>query len=120
MFVLKYLVMVMAAVFLATGSAAEETWPVQQEYKGEAQMELYGGKTGNVPFPHHAHQRAMADCKICHELFPQEKGAVETLKKEGQLKPKLVMKTCQRCHRKIKKSGEKSGPIGCKDCHSIR
>lgn len=120
MFLLKYLGILMATLFLATGSTAEESWPMQQENKGEAQMVISGGKTGNVPFPHHAHQRSLADCKPCHELFPQEKGAVEKLKADGRLKKKSVMKTCQSCHRKIKKTGEKSGPIGCKDCHSIQ
>jgi cytochrome c7-like protein len=120
MFLLNYLAVLLAALFFATGSAATENWPIQQENKGEAQMVLSGGKTGNVPFPHHAHLGTLTDCKPCHELFPQENGAIEKLKEKGLLKKKLVMKTCQKCHRKAKKAGEKSGPTGCKDCHRIR
>ena len=120
MFPLKHLTVLVAVLLFATGMAAGVDWPLQMENKGEAQMVIYGGKTGNVPFPHHAHMSATTDCMPCHKLFPQEKDAVEKMKKEGRLKKKLVMKTCQKCHRKTKKAGEKSGPIGCKDCHSIR
>ena len=50
-------------------------YTIQTENKGEAQITLDGGKNGPVPFPHRAHQTALGDCKICHELFPQEAAA---------------------------------------------
>lgn len=88
------------------------------ENKGAATMELEGGNRGKVPFPHHAHQNRLEDCKICHDTFPQEKGVIEKLKKEGKLKPKHVMnKQCTKCHKEKRRAGEKSGPVTCKQCH---
>jgi hypothetical protein len=88
------------------------------ENKGADQMELYGGRSGKVPFPHHQHQTVLEDCAICHEVFPQEKGAIEKLKAEGKLKRKQVMnKLCTACHKQKKRAGEKTGPVSCKDCH---
>ena len=119
---IRRLALLAAAAFLATaaGSAAKEGWSIQTANRGAAQMVLTGGRTGDVPFPHDAHQGAMAECTPCHSLFPQEKGSIERLKAEGGLKPKEVMKDCQKCHRQKKKAGEKSGPVGCKDCHSVK
>ena len=88
------------------------------ENKGAANLELGGGERGKVPFPHHQHQNKLVDCKICHDTFPQQKGAIEKLKEEGKLKPKHVMnKLCTKCHKEKRQAGEKSGPITCKQCH---
>jgi hypothetical protein len=88
------------------------------ENKGADQLELYGGKRGKIPFPHHQHQTVLEDCSICHDIFPQEKGVIEKLKTEGKLKPKQVMnKLCTACHKEKKRAGEKTGPVTCKDCH---
>ena len=88
------------------------------ENKGAADIVLTGGKRGNVPFPHHRHQNELVDCNICHDVFPQQKGAIDRLKQEGSLKPKTVMnKQCTKCHREKRRAGEKSGPITCKQCH---
>ena len=88
------------------------------EDKGAADMVLAGGKRGDVPFPHLTHQEKLVDCNICHAVFPQEKGAIETLKAEGKLKPKQVMnKQCTKCHKDKKRAGEKAGPTTCKSCH---
>ena len=88
------------------------------ENKGAADIQLTGGERGNVPFPHHQHQNKLVDCKICHDDFPQEKGAIDRLKKEGKLKPKQVMnKLCTKCHKEKRQAGEKSGPVTCKECH---
>ena len=57
------------------------------ENKGEDQITIYGGSRGNVPFPHHRHQEALTDCNICHATFPQKKGAIEEMKKSGEIKP---------------------------------
>jgi hypothetical protein len=71
-----------------------------------------------VPFPHAAHQAALGDCSVCHELFPQEAGSIDALKASGDLKKKQVMnKHCTKCHKKMKKEGEKTGPTTCKSCH---
>jgi cytochrome c7-like protein len=113
---------VLLVVFLTAGMAmaAGDKWTIQAEVQGSEMMVLPGGKTGDVPFPHRVHQAAYGDCKPCHELYPQEKGAVAEMKAQGLLKKKAVMKNCQKCHRKIKKAGEKSGPTGCRACHSLK
>jgi hypothetical protein len=88
------------------------------ENKGADQMVLEGGTQGMVPFPHHRHQDALRDCNLCHAVFPQEKGSIEALKAQGLLKKKEVMnKLCTSCHRQKKRTGEKSGPVTCKECH---
>lgn len=87
--------------------------------RGAATLELYGGKTGKVPFPHHDHQQALKDdCQVCHAVFPQKPGAIEELKASGDLAKKFVMnKQCIKCHKAQKKAGEKGGPTSCKKCH---
>jgi len=93
-------------------------WSLAVENKGAEHLQLPGGKRGLVPFPHHQHQDVLVDCKVCHEYFPQEKGVIEKMKAQGQLKSKLVMnKLCTKCHKTKKKAGENSGPTSCKKCH---
>jgi len=93
-------------------------YTVQTDNKGAPQITLYGGKSGPVPFPHAAHQAVLDDCTVCHALFPQETGAIEALKASGELKRKQVMnKHCTKCHKKMKKAGQKTGPTTCKSCH---
>ncbi|MCG8566286.1 MAG: cytochrome c family protein [Desulfobacterales bacterium] len=85
---------------------------------GQAQHTLYGGKSGQVPFPHHQHQSMISDCMTCHAAFPQEAGSLDSLKKQGSLKKKQVMnKTCLKCHRSLKKAGKPTGPTKCNGCH---
>ncbi len=109
-------VLVLVLLIISAGSAYAYT--IQTDNKGAENIELYGGKSGPVPFPHLAHQDALADCKICHELFPQEIGGIEKLKASGQLKKKQIMnKHCTKCHRQLKKEGKITGPITCKACH---
>lgn len=107
-----------AQVLLVSLAVLVAAAAVAVENKGAADMELEGGTRGKVPFPHHQHQTKLVDCKLCHDVFPQEKGVIEKLKKEGKLKPKYVMnKQCTKCHKEKKRAGEKSGPITCKQCH---
>jgi len=88
------------------------------ENRGADQITLHGGSRGDVSFPHHRHQKALEDCKICHDTFPQQAGAIDELKNSGDLKPKQVMnKLCTKCHRDRKQAGETSGPTTCTKCH---
>ena len=108
---------VLALVGLAVVGLAG-AYTIQTEDKGAPQLTLAGGNSGPVPFPHQAHQEALGDCRICHELFPQEAGAIERLKAAGELKQKQIMnKHCTKCHRQYKKDGKKTGPTTCKSCH---
>ena len=85
---------------------------------GAESMLLNGGKRGKIPFPHRTHQDVLKDCKKCHDLFPQEPGVIDRLKKTGGLKKKRVMNTrCVKCHKAMKKTGNKAGPTTCKNCH---
>jgi hypothetical protein len=88
--------------------------------RGPDQIVIDGGKAGNTPFPHHRHQDTLKDCNLCHNLFPQQAGAIEKLKQDGTLRNKQVMKQCQSCHRKMAREGQKTGPTSCKKCHSIK
>lgn len=90
----------------------------QEQNKGAKEMELSGGSKGKVPFPHQKHQETMGDCKVCHDVFPQEAGSIEKSKADGKLKSKEVMnKLCIKCHKDKAKAGEKTGPTSCSKCH---
>jgi len=87
--------------------------------QGATEITLAGGESGVVWFPHQQHQKILGDCNLCHDLFPQESGAIKDQKAEGALKQKQVMnKKCIACHRKFKKAGKASGPVSCKKCHN--
>jgi hypothetical protein len=105
-------------ILLVISTGVAYAYTIQTANKGADQIELYGGKSGPVPFPHLAHQDVVPDCKVCHELFPQEIGAIEKLKASGALQKKQIMnKHCTKCHKKMKKEGQKTGPTTCKTCH---
>ena len=105
-------------ILLVVSSGAAYAYTIQTEDKGAAQIELEGGKSGAVPFPHRVHQEVLGDCKVCHELFPQETGSIEKLKASGELAKKQIMnKHCTKCHKQMKKDGQKTGPTTCKSCH---
>jgi hypothetical protein len=107
---------ILILLIISTGVAYAYT--IQTTNKGAEQIELQGGKSGPVPFPHLVHQDALADCNVCHELFPQEIGAIDKLKASGELQKKQIMnKHCTKCHKKMKKEGQKTGPTTCKSCH---
>ena len=85
---------------------------------GTPELLLEGGSRGKVPFPHRTHQKVLGDCNTCHDLFPREPGAIERLKKAGDLQKKQVMNnSCVKCHKDIKKAGGRSGPTTCSKCH---
>ena len=105
-------------LILTIGFICSVAFAAAVQDKGAQDIELEGSRTGKVPFPHHRHQAALNDCKVCHDIFPQSAGAVEKLKNQGSLKKKHVMnKLCIRCHRDQKRAGEKSGPTTCRGCH---
>jgi hypothetical protein len=88
------------------------------ENKGAETISLNGGKRGLVTFPHHRHQNNLKECQLCHELFPQEKDAIQRLKSEGRLAKKQVMnKLCIKCHKAVDREGKPSGPKTCNKCH---
>ncbi len=86
--------------------------------RGPGQIDIYGGSSGKVPFPHAQHQERIADCNACHSVFPQQTDAIKTLKDEGTLKPKKVMNLqCIKCHKEEKRAGNPYGPLTCTSCH---
>ena len=103
-------------LFVLMGLAAAAA--VGGQNMGGKDMVLKGGKRGDVPFPHGAHQAVLKDCGACHTLFPQEKDAIQTLQTKGDLKKKQVMTQCRNCHKDKGKAGVKTGPTSCKKCHS--
>ena len=113
---LKLLVGFVSIAALIGSAVAADTLATQN--KGAENIEMYGGKRGPVPFPHHQHQAQLGDCQICHSVFPQKIGGIVELKAEGKLKKKYVMnKLCTKCHRETKRAGRKSGPTTCTKCH---
>jgi hypothetical protein len=110
---------ILAAALVA---AAAALWAAaataQAPNPGAADIVLDGGTTGKVPFPHKRHQQALADCTICHSVFPQKAGAIEELKQTGKLPRKLVMnELCTRCHKERQATGKNGGPTACLKCH---
>lgn len=100
-----------AMVWIAGISIAESN-------KGAKEIVIPSGNQGDVKFPHQQHQEALKDCMLCHDLFPQQAGAIQDLKQKGALAQKQVMnKQCVKCHKAKKEAGEKSGPVACKECH---
>ena len=110
---LKYIVSVIIVIGLLVGAHSGLT-----AENSAAEMVLEGGARGKVPFPHRTHQTVLGDCGACHDLFPQEAGAIERLKAAGDLKRKQVMnKSCVKCHKAMKKQGGQAGPTTCSKCH---
>lgn len=88
------------------------------EPRGAERMELFGGSRGAVPFPHALHQERLPDCMVCHDLFDQAPGSIQTLVQDGALRAKQVMNTqCVKCHRAERRAGRSTGPITCSKCH---
>ena len=90
---------------------------VAAQDRGAKEILLSGGKKGDVSFPHSIHQATPVNCDKCHNLFPQKAGSIEKLKANKKLETKQVMRQCRNCHKAKKKTGEKTGPTGCKACH---
>ena len=85
---------------------------------GKEEINIDGGKKGNIDFPHRIHQDTLGDCNICHAVFPKKAGIIKELKTQKKLKKKQVMnKTCLKCHRSMKKAGKETGPTNCSACH---
>ena len=111
-----FLIVISMAVVIAGSTIAVS---LATENQGAENIKLDGGQRGSVSFPHRQHQKNLADCQICHSIFPQEAGAIKKLKAQGALKKKHVMnKLCTKCHREKKKAGQRSGPTTCTKCHN--
>jgi len=104
--------------FLAAGMIMVAAMVPAEQNRGAGDMLLFGGKSGDVPFPHHRHQKVIGNCNTCHAAFPQLSGIIEKLKDMEKLKKMQVMnEQCTRCHREKKNAGETGGPIRCNECH---
>ena len=102
------IVLVAIAVTLASAAAS----------RGPESIEIYGGQSGKVPFPHAQHQNRIKDCNVCHSVFPQEAEAIRRMKEKGALKAKKVMNLqCIKCHKAEKQAGRPYGPVTCNSCH---
>jgi hypothetical protein len=113
---MKRIVGLLVALLLIT--VASMAFCKTEQDKGAKDIELHGGKRGNIAFPHRTHQEKLEDCQICHSVFEQKSGSIQALKSQGKIKKKHVMnKLCTKCHKEKKKAGEKSGPTKCKNCH---
>ena len=88
-----------------------------EQNKGAADIRIFAGDKGDVPFPHLKHQTALVDCNKCHNLFPQTTASIQEYQKNGKLKKKQVMDQCRECHRIMAEAGQKTGPTSCAKCH---
>jgi hypothetical protein len=87
--------------------------------QGPSHIDIFGGQSGKVPFPHIQHQERLKDCNVCHSVFPQATDAIKKMKEQGALKPKKVMNVqCIKCHREEKQAGKPHGPVTCSTCHA--
>lgn len=115
---MRVLLRVVLIPIAAIAIASSVAFSTDEQDKGAENIEMEGGKRGNVPFPHHQHQERLVDCQTCHSVFPQKAGSIEELKAQGKLKKKYVMnKLCTKCHKETKKAGKKTGPTTCAKCH---
>lgn len=111
MFFRAFSVVLFLSAFLAITALSGEN-------RGAEQITLQGGSRGTVSFPHLKHQETLADCTICHTLFPRQAGSIDKLKAEGGLAGKQVMNTlCIKCHRAEQRAGKNTGPTMCSQCH---
>jgi len=86
--------------------------------RGKEEINIDGGKKGNIDFPHRIHQDILGDCNICHAIFPKKPGIIKELKTQKKLKKRQVMnKICLNCHKSMKKAGKETGPTNCSACH---
>lgn len=85
--------------------------------RGKPEINLDGGRKGEVAFPHALHQDTLPDCQICHKAYPQEPGAIQKLMEEKKLKTQQVMRSCIACHKQRKREKLSFGPTSCGDCH---
>ncbi|MBU3947656.1 MAG: cytochrome c family protein [Proteobacteria bacterium] len=105
------LLLLLTVIGLNTAYCADEK--VIKEF-----VEISGGEKGNITFPHEKHQKTLKDCMICHNLFPKKTGVIAEMITDGKLQKKQVMNHCLACHREMKKTGEKTGPTSCFQCHN--
>ncbi len=111
-------ILIISSIIFCVGIFCAEFLYAGAQDTGRENMVLKGGKQGKVNFAHHLHQTIADDCAVCHSAFPQTLDSLEQSKTAGTLKPKQVMnKICLKCHRDLKKAGEKFGPVRCSGCH---
>ncbi len=108
--VILYTIVLAVAVFCSTTYSGENT--------GAAEITISSGKKKSINFPHKTHQTVLKDCSICHDTFPKEQSSISKMIESGSLKKKQVMNKCKKCHKKMKKAGQKTGPTSCGSCHT--
>ncbi len=98
------------AVFCSAAYSGENT--------GATDITISSGKKKSINFPHKTHQTVLKDCSICHAVFPKEQNSIKKMIDSGSLKKKQVMNKCKKCHKTMKKAGQKTGPTSCGSCHT--
>ena len=107
---------ILAGVVLTIGVFCSSVY--SGENVGASDITISAGKKKSVNFPHKTHQTVLEDCSICHATFPKEADSIKKMIDGGSLKKKQVMKQCQKCHKTMKKAGQKTGPTSCASCHA--
>ncbi len=110
--------LVSATVFATAENSAKTDRNVDY---GPPEITIPATPMKSVLFPHKEHQVTFANCKLCHDLFPQKPGIITTLKAEKKLSQKEVMNDkCLACHKQRIKAGMPAGPVRCKGCHIVK
>lgn len=113
----RTLILFISAIFIVSLSNALSAGQ-NQTNKGAETMQLESGRLPSVPFPHHMHQEMLDDCNVCHDRFPQSRGAIKEMQAQGKIKKQEVMnENCISCHKERQRAGKPSGPLSCTDCH---
>ncbi len=106
----------MLSVLMATGLFAKDVVEFNPPY-------------GKVTFTHKKHADAIKECVKCHHTWKKGETSGKLCKdchkatKEASKDGKGITakdayhKDCKGCHEDAKKKGEKTGPVGCTQCH---
>jgi cytochrome c-type protein NrfB len=108
----KTVFMIVATILLLVVAAL-----AAEKNPGAPTLVIPAGIRPDVTLPHAAHQTALEDCDLCHNLFPQVAGSIVQMKASGALKKMQVMKQCRECHKEMTEAGKKAGPVNCDECH---
>lgn len=125
-FVLTINLTLYARDMVAPGKSTSEQRPDLLMIDG---MTVFGPiKRKPVPFPHDAHQKAVAkkgqDCSVCHEKKPEStKNELVYLFKRLENKDADTVRNtyhgkCIDCHEQTLAQGEVGGPVACNACHT--
>lgn len=127
------LILRVAATFLVLCMVSTWVYAQQEEITLE-DKEVFGKpQRPAVEFNHAKHYEEYPECMECHHIYEYSDGEKENTwageeqkcsdcHKQVKEEKKLDLRTafhenCTGCHQKMRKEGEKTGPVTCGECH---